>query len=325
MQSGDESKYCRSITNQDVRCRNRHLPSSRYCWRHQDLGLWIIEVLTFGIGLAASILILFYQEREPLLSARCYPDEAGDPSKLLCTVDNSGRAEARDIYVAFSDLIPLETKVFGQPELGMRIIEVDSPPNPQMNPESAKFQTAFSVYIPRIPSSSKADFTVETVNSDNKKAAEQVIKIRQEKIKVITDFGHRLANNFPDEALNWDFDRIMNFHIKDDNFFRPSKYSYEKGIYQVEFINDVDNLANANTQDILAKYKKEFIDIFQGRPTFRAPVVRIKIREGESTYGIISSPGLVSSFFEGAVPVSELIKKRSLFVPIPVPRSYDDL
>jgi hypothetical protein len=76
---------------------------------------------------------------------------------------------------------------------------------------------------------------------------------------------------------------------------------------------------------MLAKYKKEFIDIFQGRPRFRAPVVRIKIREGESTYGIIPSAGLVSSFFEGAVPVSELKKKGSLFVPLPVPRSYDDM
>src|SRR5882724_6286524 len=35
-------------------------------------------------------------ERQPDISVRCNPDEQGDASKILCTVTNNGRGEARD-------------------------------------------------------------------------------------------------------------------------------------------------------------------------------------------------------------------------------------
>jgi hypothetical protein len=51
----------------------------------------------------------------------------------------------------------------------------------------------------------------------------------------------------------------------------------------VTALTDQEALARAHCQDLYARFKAEFIDIFEGRPAFLAPVVRIKTREGERT------------------------------------------
>ena len=46
-------------------------------------------------------------------------------------ITNSGEAEARDIFVSFNKMLPLDTKVQANPELGITIQESERPPNPR--------------------------------------------------------------------------------------------------------------------------------------------------------------------------------------------------
>jgi len=89
-------------------------------------------------------------ERQPDISVRCNPDQQGDPSKILCSVTNNGRGEARDLLISFAELLPTDTVVQAPPELGIKIEEAGSPPDPNNDPISAKLLTAFVVRIPRV-------------------------------------------------------------------------------------------------------------------------------------------------------------------------------
>src|SRR5262249_368179 len=73
-------------------------------------------------------------ERQPDISVRCNPDQQGDPSKILCSVTNKGSGEARDLLISFAELLPSDTVVQGPPELGIRLEEAGSPPDPQNSP-----------------------------------------------------------------------------------------------------------------------------------------------------------------------------------------------
>jgi hypothetical protein len=261
--------------------------------------------------------------REPDITVRCNVDELGTPSRLVCTAVNSGRAEARDVHVSFTTLLPIETRVFSTPESGIKLEEVDSPPDPQMSPERARITTAFVVRIPRIAPKDKASFTVMTINNDNLRAAQQIIKIRQVIRSVLTDFYSRLSAKHPQEAANLDLEDVLSQRVKEENFFKPDKISYEKGRFQVEFMNHNETLAAAMNQDLYSKYKKEFLSVFQGGQQFKTPVLRIKTSEGSSTYAIFAP--YVKTYVEFLVPTSEFKgAEGSIFVKPPVPKNYDE-
>jgi hypothetical protein len=68
------------------------------------------------------------------------------------------------------------------------------------------------------------------------------------------------------------------------------------------------------------RYKKEFIDIYQGRPHFKAPVVRIKAIAGESTIAIY--PPYVNTYVDLYVPMDKLKQGNVIELYPPVPKSY---
>ena len=133
-------------------------------------------------------------------------------------------------------------------------------------------------------------------------------------------FGERLSKTSPEGAKRWDFDVVLRAQIKNENFFTPAQLSYEKGREGISSLSEEERLGNAVNQDLYVRYKKQFIDIYQGRPEFKAPVIRIKTTGGESTY--VSFPPYVKTYVEMAVPVDEIKKAETLNVSIPVPRSY---
>jgi hypothetical protein len=88
-------------------------------------------------------------------------------------------------------------------------------------------------------------------------------------------------------------------------------------------LSESERLAQAINQDLYARYKKEFIDIYQGRPSFKVPVIRIKTSEGESTYA--SFPPYIPTCLEMVVSKKEVKQAGgALNLPIPVPQSYED-
>ena len=309
---------CNSITKKGNQCTKPRLPLSKYCIFHQDLTIGVIGAI---LGVIATVVVGLWQDKEPNLTMQCQIDESGDPSKLKCLLYNSGRAEARDVIVSFNNLIPLETDLICNPELGIGLEEVSPPPNPLENPLSSKLMTAFIVRIPRVSAKNRIVFSVVTTNTDNKRAAKQTMRIRKHIENVVNDFYGRISRKYPHEIKNGIINNFFIGRIKNHNFFKPEKFSYEKGIFEVDFINKEEKIALAISQELLKKYKKEFISVFKGRPMFKAPVLRIKTRSGPMTLGLF--PQYISTYSTVEVPVSELKEKGSTSFPIPVPQSYD--
>jgi hypothetical protein len=257
-------------------------------------------------------------ERQPDISIRCNPDQQGDPSKILCSVTNNGRAEARDLTISFAKLLPLDTVVQAPPELGLKIEEAGSPPDPKNSPLSATLLTAFLVRIPRVAPKDHFNFTVLTTNDDNLRTAKQVMKIRTEIIDVLQKFGERLNQVYPNEAQKWNFKDVLGARVKQENFYTPTKFYYEKGRFPVEFLTEAESLAAAINEELYARYKQEFIDIYKNRPSYSAPVIRIRGRGGERTYS--SHPPYLKSCFGGMARIPE--KSQTIDIPIQVP-NYD--
>jgi len=280
--------------------------------------------IEIGLGIAAiliAILIAVIQGRSPDVSVECNLDSNNDPTCIVCTVLNRGLAEAKDVYVGFNNMLLLGTTIFSRPELGLELIEANLPPDPILFPHAAHLTKAFSVRIPRVSRKSKVTFQVKTIDKDNIRAAEQVLRIREEIINVLTAFGERLSAHHSEDYSKWDAPSIIQGRIKQENFFTPGKFSYAKGEFPVIFINDDEGLALASNQDLYSKYKKEHIDVFATGKEFKAPVLRIKTPTGESTYAIF--PPYVKTSIEMIVSRKEIAANGGVSMPPPVPESYD--
>jgi len=285
------------------------------------LSSWILGTIVGAIiGALLNLAVVLYQDRAPFLEVSFIPAEGGDPSALICTIKNHGRAEARDVFLSFNNMLPLETKVLASPELGLTILESESPPDPQKYPEQSKFQKAFAVRIPRIAPEDTITFQVVTSNNDNRRAGRQMLRIREESQRVLLAFIDRLSKTYPNTIREWHKESVLNAQIKTESFFTPALLSYENGRRNMSLLNDAEQLANALNQDLYAKYKKQFIDVFQGRPEFKAPVVRIKTSQGDSTYALF--PPYVSTYVEMTVSTQQLAKDGTMNLPVPVPKEY---
>lgn len=274
------------------------------------------------VGMLIGVLIAVIQGRSPDVSVECKLDPNNDPSCIECTVFNKGLAEAKDVYVGFNNMLPLDTTIFFLPELGLELHEANLPPDPNILPHVAHLTKAFSVRIPRVARKSEITFQVKTINKDNIRAANQVLRIREEIINILTTFGERLSLYHSEEYSKWDAPTIIQARIKQENFFTPGKFSYVNGQFPVVFISDDDELALAANQDLYSKYKKEHVDVFSSSKEFKAPVLRIKTPRGESAYAIF--PPYVNTFTEVMiVPLNEISKKGSISIAPPVPESYD--
>lgn len=312
---------CKSVTDKKEQCRNRHIPVSRYCWRHQDPTSWIIgTIIGVVFGALANVGVAVYQNKTPLLGVAFSSTEGGDPTILVCTISNRGRAEARDVFLSFNNMLPLDTKILASSELGVTLVESEAPPDPQNYPEQAKVQKAFAVRIPRIAASDTISFHLVTLNDDNRRAGKQMLRIREEGQRVLLAFIDRVSAGYPSEVKQWQKQAVFNAQMKNENFFSPGVLSYENGRQQIAILSETEQLANALNQDLYARYKKQFIEVFQGGPQFKAPVVRIKTASGDSTYALY--PPYVSTYVDLSVPMQELLRQGASTVQVPVPKEY---
>lgn len=256
---------------------------------------------------------------EVTVECRLLPE--GKPSGLECVVHNSGQGEARDVYVGFNNMLPLGTRVFADPEIGAELVEAELPPDPEVSPYTAALTRAFAVRIPRVTPEDSVKFQVHTTDPDNQRAAQQVVRIRFEKQKILRAFGERITEVHPEEAKRWNLDVLISENVKRENFFTPGFFSYEKGRLPVDFLTEEEQLAAAVNQELYSRYKSEFIDIYQNRPEFKAPVVRIKTSEGIRTYAIF--PPYLKTKILGTVSMKTLRERGRVHVYPPVPESYD--
>jgi len=335
------------VTSSAARCSRRAAWGSQYCWHHRETN-WMLGIAsTFALG-AISIVIALYQMLPPVLDAECVPPDDGNPSQLICRVTNSGWRESRDSVVSFTNLLPLGTKTWGAtPEMNVRMEEAEAPPDPTfcatlpVNGEAtavspanskpcepgasaaARLKVAFVVKIPRIPPRDAVTFHVATTDPDNVRAAQQVLRIRREIVRLIHEFGENLEHAYPDVAKGWKESAVLAARVKEESFFTPGVLMYESGRNAVRFFTEEEELAKALHQDIYSRYARMFPEVPRGWPVFLAPVIRIRTREGEGTYA--SFPPYIGTLIEIPVwlPRPEDRRTFSMFLKAPVPDTYD--
>jgi hypothetical protein len=197
---------------------------------------------------------------------------------------------------------------------------VDSPPNPTLDPQTAPLSTAFVVHVPRVAARDHFEFTILTADSDNQRAGKQFRRIQSEIKSILVSFGQRLAATAPDDARRWQLEKVLAAYTKRSSFFLPAKVSYAGGRESVSFLTEDELVAEAVNQDLYPRYKARFIDIYQGRPEFLAPVVRIMTKDGVSTYAVY--PPYVRTYVDMYLSVDELKEKGSVVLHPPVPKEY---
>ena len=307
---------CSSLTRKREPCKKPSVWPSRYCLFHQDPLPWFFAVA----GIAATVVVAVYQEKDPRVEVQCGLVAGGDPAQLDCSIVNTGRREARDLTVSFTKMLPLGTQVVAAPELALRLQPVDSPPDPEADPRTAALTTAFVVVVPRVAAGDRLSFRLATADADNKRAAAQLQRIQSEVRKVLDDFGQRLSEANPADARRWRVEDVWTAHQKRACLFSPAKYSFEAGRRDVSFLTESELLAEAVNADFYTRYKTRFLDIYQNRPEFRAPVIRVSTKDGDSTYA--SYPPYLRTYVDVAVPVSALPQKGPVVVRPPVPKEY---
>ena len=308
---------CWSITRDGNRCKNRKIPFSRYCFVHQDVS-W---VFTLFVTVIIALSVGWWQIREPFILVECDVLPDGNPSILECTVTNTGRGEAKDVLLAFTSFLPLDTGIEASPELGISILETEAPPHPEFFPNLMSIQRAFVVSVPRVPARGKIQFRVRTTNPDNVKASQQIMRLRNKIAKVIHEFGGRVTESYPEVSSGWVFNDVFGARVKKENLFNPGKYSYENGSFAIRYLTEAEETADALQQDLYSRFKPEFIEVFAGGPRYKAPVIRIYTNNGEDTYAIFPpyiKTGIMTSF-----SVKELMEKGEVSIRAPVPENYE--
>lgn len=292
-------------------------------WLTKSMPIWqkslIISLVVF-VGIAEG-LAAWSKERNPVITVECSPVLNGDPACLECEVRNSGRGEARDVYVGFNNILPLETKLLAGAEIGAELVEAYPLPSPNLPPSAALLTPTFSIHIPRVAPGAAITFQVRTINEDNRRAARQVLHIRGEILKILEAFGERLSKAHPENAQYWNLEAVVSARTKQENFFTPGKVSYEAGSFSITYLTDEEQVARAVNQDLYARYKKEFIDIYQGGTEFKAPVVRIVGPKGARTLSL--HPPYVTTYITGEAPWKDLTEQGSALVYPQVPDKYD--
>ena len=85
------------------------------------------------------------------------------------------------------------------------------------------------------------------------------------------------------------FEEVFKYMLKKGTSLCLRIYHMKEGEV-IEFLSESERLAKAINQDFYERYHEEFIDIHQGIPAFKAPVIRIKATQGESTYMLLLYP-----------------------------------
>lgn len=261
-------------------------------------------------------------DRTPDVLVRCVLRPDNDPASILCNVTNRGSAEATEVIIAFNNWLPKDTRIFAEPELGLRLEPVNSPPDPELFPELAKTQTAFNVRVPRIAASDGFQFTITTTDRDNRRAAKQIVFLRTHIIPILERFHSAVLGRYPEYSTVWQLDALTTAESKRMHLFRPYKFQYSRGRFPVEFESEVETQIETAHSEIYRKHKQEFLEVFKDQGQFSAPVIRIMTTDGERTHAIFPPYISTSAYVVAPAPRQDLAGKKFHSQPA-VPIKYD--
>lgn len=304
-----EMKICNAITNKGERCKKRKLFLSSYCIYHQDKANFI-NLLYFIVGIIITCVFFILANKEPVLEVKAELIDNNYPGAIKLYVINQGNKEAKDVYINFNGTLPIGTEIFSNPDFNLKYIESDVLDNPNNFKSAVKINSAFSIFIPRIPSEDTIDFIIKTIDDDNIRAAYQVNRIQNEKNVVVGLFIENVLKRYPKYKKRCSFELEKNHQIKNNCFYSPSTFVYENGRYNVDFITEPEYVNSKYFSDIYKNHKKEFINTFQSNYEFHAPVVKLKTNEG--VVNLAKFPAFVDTHIDSFFVINSDSTKESI-------------
>ena len=280
----------------------------------------VIVILVTG-GIFAWQYHLIEKATPPDVVVTCWPPKNGNPTCLECEVTNSGRTESKDVYVGFTFMLPLDTKVFCDSEVGARLFKIDNPPDPNLLVYDAGKYCAFNVWIPRVAPGDTIEFNVCTTHPDNQRAGEQTLRILNAQLQRAEIFGEFLSDQHPDEAERWDLGAFRTIRVMAHNYFNVGNVSHEGGRAPVVYWPESLMEARDSLNSIYQEHKAEFIETYGPSQEFIAPVIRIETWDGNSTYGTF--PPFVKPYLIWAIDLNKLRDTGEVVLRAEVPESYE--
>ena len=288
------------------------------------------------------ILIFLYQERKPKISVTCRLVPSGDPSAIECVVSNSGRQAAQDVSIGFTLMLLNETTLISLSDTKADIVETDVPiqihkldtsdatvglifppnlPNPNLQVNDANHVKAFAIHVNSVPAKTKVEFRLITNDNANRRAALQVMHIRESTIQRIKIFMGRLQKVKPRIIKKLKFQDFENAQIKLDCFYKPGYFSFSEGRERIAFLTKEENEAANLMETIFKEHKDSHADLFENQPTFIAPVIRFRTDSGTNTTAITPPFGTkVTLSYEGND--YQRLRRGEIVLP-PIPKKYD--
>jgi hypothetical protein len=311
---------CNSVRKDLKRCNRNCFLFSRYCWQHQDFSVKIGIALGI-IGIFATIGVAIFQERNPDLHVSCELTNPNSPASVKCTIYNSGRGEATNVSIGFSEQLIVGTDVRSESYLGIRLEKSLALPNPLQDPEYSKTQKAFTIIIPRIAPRDTVSFIVMTTDQDNLKTAKHysnLLNLVKKKITLILSTIHEL-DSIGGKRINPVL--LMSAITKDLSYFKPLNLYYQKGKYPISFKSDEENAVFAGFQDMLNRYKSELSRVLQVNELYYLPIYRIETLQGIRTSAkVVPYLGMYIAISD--VPPDMYSKTAAHFFPLIVPETY---
>jgi len=285
---------------------------------------------------------MLYQERKPKISVACRLVSSGDPSAIECVVTNTGGRAAEDVRIGFSFMLLNETTVITLSDTSATLIETDIPvqihsletpnasmgiivppnlPHPDLRGGDANHIKAFAIHVDSVPAKTNIEIRLITKDSDNRRAARQVMYIRDDIIRRMRIFIDRLQQNTPEVVRKLRFEDFVSAQTKLDCFYKPGYFTFSGGRGVIAFLSKAEIKAAELMESIFKDHKENHRDLFTKRRGFIAPVVRLRTDDGAHTSAVTPPFGTTVTISVEKDDYQRFIKGE-LKSP-PIPKKYD--
>lgn len=304
----------------------------------------ILGIVSIIVGIILSIGIFLFQERKPKISVTCRLVSSGDPSAIECVISNSGRKAAQDVNIGFSFMLLNETVVVTSSDASADLVGRDIPirihsldtldaslgiifpsklPDPYLCDSDANHVRAFAIRVNSVPAKSKVEFRLITNDIENRRAARQVMYIRDDINKRIKTFIENLKQNDPKGIKKIRYQDFISGRAKCECFFKPGYFSFSEERGSISFLSKNEITALDSIEKLFKKYKDDYPNLFKNQPKFISPVVRFRTDNGTYTLAITPPFGTSVSILVKGEDYQKLIRGEQVYPPIPEKYDYE--
>ena len=177
------------------------------------------------------------QTEKPRVTVQCSLLNDLSACTVVCAVENVGTVAANKVALGFAGFLPAQTQISADTDTGIELKRSDTLPIPDPSGAFDRGMRAFSVQIPAVPPKTKLFFTLWTDSEDNRKACQQLARIRQMQREIITAiFAEALETRAAVSTQLPEIDSVLRAIAKVECLFHPYRITVpEQGRWAVNF------------------------------------------------------------------------------------------